>query len=320
MVKKRKEGFIMSKTFERKDDYSEKTLRDVKKLLDASREIGMDVIAIPNIKTIICYYSGYPFVEINDNDWKWKGFKSYADKHFNDVSDEIKDIIRGDNKNLSYKSFLLNPENDWDNLKIILKGVSKAQFGTVERRTQHFITNNNINFNKDVYSVCGFETKIGRNVCDGKSPKIDLVLFCPKKNSFILLEFKCKDGSVIKPKSNVKEHCKDSACVIRATKNIKFADSMIKSYNLMCKIEGKPQVICSADEVEFKIGFLLTGNHYKLNNDNCIKPETNIEAISVIKSLSDITDKEKKNILWYWAEDYRTVEFLPENFTRLEDL
>ena len=83
----------MGKLFKRKDDYSEETLRDVKKLLDASRKIGMDVIAIPNIKTIICYYSGYPFVEINDDDWKWERFESYEDKHFNDVSDEIKDII-----------------------------------------------------------------------------------------------------------------------------------------------------------------------------------------------------------------------------------
>ena len=298
-------------SFERKKDYSKVVIDDVRRLVQASREIGKPILAIPNEECIICYYGCMPFVTIYED--KWIAFSHSYNKYFME-KDVLTEIER------DYRKFLLNPAENWKNLAVVLNAIWKGLPNDTEKHTQHLIACNNQSFNVGDYYVCGVETSIPTAFMkNGHKPEIDFVALSPINMEMLMIEYKCKYRSLYPTKgAGIRDHWIDYTLIKRKADEIGFVHEMLNAYYLLCDIEGKAIPAIKEDEIRLGVAFLLTGNNYKDNEG--VSKKANDSAIKKILKMDTLiedekfTDQDRRELLWYWEEDYKNVRFDRNNF------
>lgn len=294
--------------FSRKVDYNSEMIEKVKTLIKASNDIECPILAIPGVDCIYCYYAGYSFVEISDR-VKFvlgKGYEQYFD-------DETWEAMH---KN--YDEFLFNSDENWKNLRTVLKGVERSQPRDYERHTQHEIAIRNIKYDNNSYSVCGFETAIPEHYFNKeKKPEADLVVICPAEHRIVLVEFKCRISS-LSGRCGVVKHCTDYVDIVNKCEEINFISEMVKAFNLMNELyNGNAKKIDASDITQIDIAFLLTGSSSRDNEKNAkgkIMEKNNMSATKMIRNTKKVPQMKKEELFWYWCEDYKDVCFTKENF------
>ncbi len=301
--------------FRRKRSYDEKAIDDIQRLVKASRELEKSILTIPHEESIICYYGCMPFVTISESSWDRfsEAYKKYFPEGYS--FEKI---------NSDYRAFLLNDENNWKNLSDVLDAVWKGMPRDVEKHTQHLIACNHQTFEGNKYSVCGVETCIpSAFMSNGHKPEVDFVAFCPDKKEMLLIEYKCKYGSLYPSKgSGIREHWIDYTQIKRKAEKPKKSDlflvrEMLNAYNLLREINGKKPSGVNPEDVKLKVAFLLTGNNYKYEvgckgnitkkaNDSAIKKVLDMEEL---KPGDLFTDKERNELLWGWSDTFENVDF-----------
>ena len=197
--------------FSRKDNYSD---RVIKRIRDIKKNHG-DILFVPNKDCIKAYYKGLVlFEKITDNC-----------------------------ENLAKKC----EDQSWDkNHDAILREIGSGMPRDKERRTQQIIALRNMSFERNKYSVCGFETTISTKdvKIPGKAgaPEIDMVILRPsdnpKERSIILVEYKCKGSSMLEGKQNIECHYRDYLAILNSDVMDNIKVEIIKSYRLLCRING----------------------------------------------------------------------------------
>ena len=109
--------------FRRKDDYKDEIIAWIKCL----KERHEDILFIPNTDCIKSYYKGLVLYE--------------------KITDRCKNLVR------RCSGMPLD-----EAIKVVGEGMPRDK----ERRTQQIIALNNMTFDKDRYSVCGFETTVSQ--------------------------------------------------------------------------------------------------------------------------------------------------------------
>lgn len=128
--------------FRRKNDYKDDVIAWIKSLKKAR---GYSFI--PNTDCIKSYYKGLVLYE--------------------KITDRCKNLVR------RCSGMPLD-----EAIKVVGEGMPRDK----ERRTQQIIALNNMTFDKDRYSVCGFETTVSqKDVEISKKPEMDLVVINPSK-------------------------------------------------------------------------------------------------------------------------------------------
>lgn len=295
--------------FVRRANCSDEVIADTRTLLQASLELGKPILAIPNESSIICYRGCMPFVTIYED--RWVRFSDSYKKRF-PKGYSFEKIYK------DYRSFLLNPEDAWKNLSIVLDAVWQGMPTDVEKHTQHIIACNHQSFDDCAFSVCGVETCIPSEfMLNGHKPEIDFVAFCPNRREMLLIEYKCKYSSLYPSKgSGIREHWIDYTEITRNADRIGLVSEMMNAYNLLRKIKGKNPCLIEPDDISLRAAFLLTGNHYKEDNrKGNITTRSNISAVKQVLKLKELNkenpfkDEERWNLLWGWQENYKDVDF-----------
>jgi len=293
-------------SFVRKDSYSDDVINDVKALIKAADKINRPIVVVPSVDCIICYYSGLPFAYISENGWE-----QYSDSYEKYIS------LQYDN----YKETLLDSDDNWDNLRTVLDGIEKGLPNDYERHTEQMIVLNNSSFDKEKYSVCGIEAKV-TDIDDG-APEVDMIVFCPNEKRMLIVEYKCKYGTLYPSRGHgIREHGDDYAKILKNDKSINFTKEMIKAYNVLCKIHDKEIINIDVDEVQLDIVFLLTGNTIRdveRGTEGNITLRANKGAMKVMREYrgKNFTDEIKDKVYWMWNEDFNEVLFNRDNLERL---
>ena len=228
---KRKEK-KMSKKFEflRKFNYRDET---IKKAKDAVK--GGKLLAVPQSNFIRVYCNGINMID------------KITDKSFK-LSDNVAN------------GFTIKDKKD------IISSFNNKMPKDKERKSSQIIALNNMSFDDDKYSVCGWEctipsddVKIKNSKGNNKKPEIDLVAVCPDKKEILLIEYKCNGKSMLKGNQNIKQHYNDYTKII---KKPEFAEhlkgELLKAYNVAKRIyTDKPVTIYDPAEFTIKIGFLF---------------------------------------------------------------
>ncbi len=158
----------MMTDFRRKDNYSDRVIKRIQTIKNNHE----DILFIPNKDCIKAYYKGLVL--------------------FERITDRCENLAKR------------CKEQSWDKKQdAILREIGNGMPQDRERRTQQVIALHNMSFEKNKYSVCGFETTISkRDVKIPKKPEIDLVILRPsdnpKERSILLVEYKCKGVPCLK--------------------------------------------------------------------------------------------------------------------------
>ncbi len=218
--------------FKRKNNYKQETIEKI----ICEKNKHNDILFIPNKDCVKGYYRGLVlFEKITDNCWNLvkRCKKEWTDDNESKILDEIG------------------------------KGMPKDK----ERRTQQIIALNNMSFSKGRYSVCGFETTISTHdiYIENKKggPEIDLVVVKPATKSeeghILFVEYKCKGESMLKGNQNIENHYSDYEHILNSDKIEVIKKEMLKSYGMLCELNGKKAKEEELDEKKYKaqIAFLF---------------------------------------------------------------
>lgn len=203
--------------FRRKDNYSDRLIKRIRSIKNDHE----DILFVPNKDCIKAYYKGLVL--------------------FEKITDKCENLVKW------------CPVRGWDeNQNEVLREIGKGMPADKERRTQQIIALQNMSFEKNKYSVCGFETAISTLdvTIPGKkgAPEIDLVILRPSENpkerSILFVEYKCKGSSMLKGSQNIECHYRDYSAILHSDVLDEIKKEIIKSYRLLCRIHG----IETADE------------------------------------------------------------------------
>lgn len=309
----------------RKDDYNIGTIEWACELIDDG-----EVLVIPNEDCIKAYYNGLTLVSMTDSSFKLFGkndknsANNYKEKNkdikkISSMIDKYIEVINGEKGSLKDAAWKFYTDNKDAIKKIVNTGMPRDK----ERRSSQNIALQNMSFDNDKYSVCGWEATIPSNdakieveVFDGekrkiklKTPEIDLVVVNPSKKEMILVEYKCKGSTMLKGNQNIVNHCKDYMKVKNCDKIGEIRDEMLKAYNLLTclkKTDSKKIEKEDFDKYTVKVGFLFVDKIKNENNElECeITDSEYSEAIKMLKrdcneyydELVYIREKEVKDV------------------------
>ena len=254
--------------FKRKDNYNDDFLKKANELLEAG------ILIVPNKDCLKGYYNGLVLINrlaersfnlIGDE----KAINNYINKDEIKKNDKLKNLLSG------YKSIRNNKEFDFEKkitsfkknieewFEILNYGMPRDQ----ERKTSQIIALNNMTFEDDKYSVCGWETTIGKedSGTDTK-PEIDLVVVNPSKKEMILVEYKCQKKSMLGQKQNIFAHWEDYMKICESNNMPEIKKQLLKAFNVyrrMKKLMPIPEEVF--EEFQVKVGFLFVDRTYDNN-------------------------------------------------------
>ena len=302
----------MEKDFFRKDDYSEATLQNVR---DLEEKFDGTLVSIPNVDGIYCYYNGLRFISI-----KAKSIEPFS-------KSESKDPQKSEYRNkrnairqeiLAEKTIEGRIKKYKDNKTSIEWIMEHSMSQDAERYSQQVIVKRNMSFDDDDYSACGMETTIPSRYLSvkpngkRKQAEVDIVIINPKQKKIYLVEYKCGKKTTFYNKQNIEAHCRDYGEILAKADELDFVSQMIKSCNVMRKIQNKQLLsLDDTDQYEINILFLLT----KQPCDEVNKPIDNLtdEDVGKAKDLVKKTAQENKineTKIWFsYTEKPENVDF-----------
>lgn len=250
---------MAEKTFKRKTNYNT-AIDDAKEFL---KQYGDEILPIPSVNGIICYYQGKPVVEIKDLSWtffgKGKNYNKYLLDENNNETDALKCMMKCKTKE-DKKSFYWKYKSD------ILHAIGRGLEDDKERFSQQDIILRSLHYQKQGYVVCGMETTIpDLSKTSGKTkdtPEIDIVAIHPEQKKILLIEYKCTEKALLNnDKNNIYGHAKDYAEIRKwASNDQQFITNMLNAYKVFCEIYGRSydETQLCAEDYSVEIVFLLT--------------------------------------------------------------
>lgn len=149
----------------------------------------------------------------------------------------------------------------------IQKRIARGMPVDKERMTSQKIAMDNMTFEEDKFSVCGWKTTLGEKDIrvprpddenKYKKPEIDLVMVNPLKREMILVEYKCKGDSMIGKKQNIAQHGIDYMQILYSNHMSEIRDELLNAYNVYRKIKNMPELSKDTyNEYKIKVGFLF---------------------------------------------------------------
>ena len=294
----------MEKDFFRKDDYSEEKLQNVR---DLEEEFDGKLVSIPNIDGIYCYYNGLRFISI-----KAKSIDPFS-------KSKSKDHKKRDKRNVIRQEILSENTIEGrikkykDNKAAIEWVMEHSMSQDAERYSEQVIAKRNMSFDDNAYSICGMETTISvQSNGKRKNAEVDMVIINPVKKKIYLVEYKCGKKSTFVNKQNIEAHCRDYGEILAKTDEINLVKQMIKSCNVMRKIQNKQLLsLDDIDKYEINILFLLT----KQPCDEVNKPIDNLTDQDIKKARERVLRTAQENginktkIWFYCTERPENVDF-----------
>jgi len=254
-IKRRAKKMGKKYEFVRKMDYMDSTIKTVRDIIS-----GGDFLAVPNKDSIIVYCNGVVFGNIENDEFKFSGNVADEHRNFSEFAKNRKNIIG------SYKSKM-----------------SKEK----ERKSSQIIALNNMSFDDDRYSVCGWECTINSTdiALGGKAPEIDMVAVCPKKKEIILIEYKCKGSSMLDTKNGIDGHYSDYKVIIKEPEFVEHLKTeLLKSFDVAKRIySDKPSAEYDPSDFVIKIGFLFADNVTVNNENSSISDDDYAKAYDILK-------------------------------------
>ena len=255
-------------TFKREDNYNDDLLKIANDLLEAG------ILIVPNKDCLKGYYNGLVLINrLTERSFNLigneKAINNYIDKDEIKKNDKLKNLLS------NYKSIRKNKDFDFEKkitsfkknieewFEILNYGMPRDQ----ERKTSQIIALNNMTFEDDKYSVCGWETTIGKNDSGADvKPEIDLVVVNPSKKEMILVEYKCQKKSMLGQKQNIFAHWKDYMQICESKNMPEIKNRLLRAFNVyrrMKKLEPIPEEVF--EEFQVKVGFLFVDRTYDNN-------------------------------------------------------
>lgn len=254
-------------SFSRKNDYSEVVLKDALRLMEAG------VLVVPNKNCIKGYSKGLVLIDkLTERSFGIIGkesINSYKEKHTQkgDGLYEALEYVSGEISREEKKNYF------FDNIEKFIEIVSRGMPADKERMTSQRIAMDNMTFDEDKYSVCGWETALGEmdirvprldDEKKYKKPEIDLVMVNPQKREMILVEYKCKGESMVGTSQNIAQHGIDYMQILYSNHMSDIRDELLNSYNVYRKIKNMPELPKDTyNEYKVKIGFLFVDKIYE---------------------------------------------------------
>ena len=237
-------------SFSRKNDYSQMVLKDALRLMEAG------VLVVPNKDCIKAYSKGLVLIDkLTERSFGIIGkesIKSYKENH-TQAGDGLDEALEYISKKLSREE---KKNYFFDNIQMFIEIVSRGMPADKERMTSQKIAMDNMTFDEDKYSVCGWETALGEmdirvprldNEKKYKKPEIDLVMVNPSKREMILVEYKCKGESMIGASQNIAQHGIDYMQILYSNHMSEIRDELLNSN---CQYLGDNLVYIRARKLE----------------------------------------------------------------------
>lgn len=254
-------------SFSRKNDYSQKVLRDALRLMEAG------VLVVPNKNCIKAYSKGLVLIDkLTERSFGIIGkesIKSYKENH-TQMGDGLYEALEYISRKLSREE---KRNYFFDNIQMFIEIVSRGMPADKERMTSQKIAMDNMTFDEDKYSVCGWETALGEmdirvprhdNEKKYKKPEIDLVMVNPSKREMILVEYKCKGESMIGASQNIAQHGIDYMQILYSNHMAEIRDELLNAYNVYRKMKDMPELPKDTYiEYKVKVGFLFVDKIYE---------------------------------------------------------
>lgn len=313
--------------FKRKDNYNDDLLKIANDFLEAG------ILIVPNKDCLKGYYNGLVLINrltersfnlIGDE----KAINNYIDKDEIKKNDKLKNLLSDfksirKNKDFDFEkkitSFKKNIE-EW--FEILNYGMPRDQ----ERKTSPIIALNNMTFEDDKYSVCGWETTIGKNDSGADvKPEIDLVVVNPSKKEMILVEYKCQKKSMLGQKQNIFAHWKDYMQICESKNMPEIKKQILRAFNVyrrMKKLEPIPEEVF--EEFQIKVGFLFVDRTYDNNGElvSFITDKDYYEGMRLLRSKlhsieSQFSESDLKETLYIRAKN--TDNLILDNWKKIAD-
>lgn len=293
-------------TFKRKDNYNDDFLKIANDFLEAG------ILIVPNKDCLKGYYNGLVLIKrLAERSFNLIGDEKAIDNYIN--KDEIKKNDKLKNLLSDFKSIRKNKDFDFEKKITSFKSNINEWFEIlnygmprdIERKSSQIIALNNMTFEDDKYSVCGWEATIGKDDSGiGKKPEIDLVVVNPSKKVLILVEYKCKVNSMLKGEQNIVEHWKEYMQICKSKNMPEIRNQLLRAFNVyrrMKKLEPIPEE--DFNEFQVKMGFLFVDKAY----DSEITEDDYKEGMKMLKgsiedSKSEFSESDLKETLYIRAK------------------
>lgn len=184
-----------------------------------------------------------------------------------------KNCIKAYSKGLVLIDKLTERNYFFDDIEKFIEIQSRGTSADKERMTSQKIAMDNMTFDEDKYSVCGWKTALGEmdirvprldDEKKYKKPEIDFVLVNPSKREMILVEYKCKGESMIGKKQNIAQHGIDYMQIMYSNHMSEIRDELLNAYNVYRKMKNMPELPKDTyKEYKIKMGFLFVDKIYE---------------------------------------------------------
>ena len=313
--------------FKRKDNYNDDFLKKANELLEAG------ILIVPNKDYLKGYYNGLVLIDrltersfnlIGDE----KDINNYIDKDEIKKNDKLKNLLSDyksirKNKDFDFEKKITSFKNNIEEwFEILNYGMPRDQ----ERKTSQIIALNNMTFEDDKYSVCGWETTIGKKDSGADTkPEIDLVVVNPSKNEMILVEYKCQKKSMLGQKQNIFAHWKDYMQICESKNMPEIKKQLLRAFNVyrrMKKLAPIPEEVF--EEFQVKVGFLFVDRTYDNNGKlvSFITDKDYYEGMRLLRSelrsiRSKYSESDLKETLYIRAKT--TDNLILDNWKKIAD-
>ena len=308
--------------FNRKKDYPQSVLEEANKLMEAG------LLVVPNKDCFKVYCKGLVIIEkLNEQCFSIIGessIESYKRNHTK-VGDGLYELLEDISKKKTReesKTFFF--ENIEKFIEIVNRGMPKDK----ERMSSQKIALQNMTFEDDKFSVCGWETTLGKKDIlihkdddekKLKKPEIDLVVVNPSKREMILVEYKCKGESMIEGEQNIAQHGIDYMQVLYSNNMVKIRNQLLDAFNVCRKMKKMSEISEDTyNEYKVKVGFLFVDKIF--NDDNLISEITETDYVQGMKLLNENCQYLGDNIVYIRAETIENIDFERWNILRDSEL
>ena len=313
--------------FKRKDNYNDDFFFFSNELLEAG------ILIVPNKDYLKGYYNGLVLIDrltersfnlIGDE----KDINNYIDKDEIKKNDKLKNLLSDyksirKNKDFDFEKKITSFKNNIEEwFEILNYGMPRDQ----ERKTSQIIALNNMTFEDDKYSVCGWETTIGKKDSGADTkPEIDLVVVNPSKKEMILVEYKCQKKSMLGQKQNIFAHWKDYMQICESKNMPEIKKQLLRAFNVyrrMKKLAPIPEEVF--EEFQVKVGFLFVDRTYDNNGElvSFITDKDYDEGMRLLRSKlrsirSKYSESDLKETLYIRAKTADNL--ILDNWKKIED-
>ena len=314
-------------TFRRKDNYNDDFLKKANDFLEDG------ILIVPNKDCLKGYYNGLVLINrlaersfnlIGDE----KAINNYIDKDEIKKNDKLKNLLSDyksirNNKDFVFEKKITSFKKNIDEwFEILNYGMPSDQ----ERKTSQIIALNNMTFEDDKYSVCGWETTIGKNDSGADvKPEIDLVLVNPSKKEMILVEYKCQKKTMLGQKQNIYAHWKNYMQICESKNMPEIKNQLLRAFNVyrrMKKLAPIPEG--EFEEFQVKVGFLFVDRTYDNNGKlvSFITDKDYYEGMRLLRSelrsiRSKYSESDLKETLYIRAKT--TDNLILDNWKKIAD-